>query len=435
MLGSREDAEDVVQETFAAAYGAMVADERPINVKPWLYRIARNRALNHMRRQTAIGVDDFEHHVADNGPTTADTVHKREEFRQLIGDVRELPETQRTALLLREIDALSYDQIAEAMETTVPSVKSLLVRARVSLAEASEARKLTCERGPRGARRGRRGPGPPLAAGPPPPARLRALRRLPQVAARRPTSALALMLPSARCWCSRSCMLAQLGTTASAGSGAAAGAAPAGRRRRRRRRDLGRHDRGRLEGGRHGRRRGDRHRGRGRGRPRAPRQPAARAGDVRRRGACEDRTARPASPEPGTRAPAPHTPKATGGIAAPEHKPAVPADAAPQPAPGRDRRARRRRDAGTAGARDGAAAGTRAARADRTRGAGRRGHASARADNDAGADAARHRRAHAPRAAAGRDDRAVRRLPAVPPSGTTGPTGPPDLPVMPAATP
>src|SRR4051812_13472367 len=62
-----------------------------------------------------------------------------------MGKGRELPETQRTALLLREIDALSYDQIAEAMDTTVPSVKSLLVRARVSLAEASEARLLTCD--------------------------------------------------------------------------------------------------------------------------------------------------------------------------------------------------------------------------------------------------------------------------------------------------
>jgi hypothetical protein len=81
----------------------------------------------------------------DGGTTTADTVHRREEFRQIVADVQELPETQRTALLLREIDALSYDQIAEAMETTVPSVKSLLVRARVSLAEAAEARLLTCE--------------------------------------------------------------------------------------------------------------------------------------------------------------------------------------------------------------------------------------------------------------------------------------------------
>ena len=80
----------------------------------------------------------------DGGATTADTVHKREEFRQIVADVHELPETQRTALLLREIDALSYDQIAEAMDTTIPSVKSLLVRARVSLAEAAESRLLTC---------------------------------------------------------------------------------------------------------------------------------------------------------------------------------------------------------------------------------------------------------------------------------------------------
>ena len=84
-------------------------------------------------------------HLSEGGLTTADKVHKREEFRALIGDVQELPETQRTALLLREIDALSYEQIAEAMETTVPSVKSLLVRARVSLAEMAEARKLTCD--------------------------------------------------------------------------------------------------------------------------------------------------------------------------------------------------------------------------------------------------------------------------------------------------
>src|SRR3954467_14697449 len=145
MLGSREDAEDVLQEVFAASFNAMVADDRPINVRPWLYRIARNRSLNHLRKHTAIGVDSMDVHLAENGVTTADKVHKREEFRQLMGDVQELAETQRTALLLREIDALSYDQIAEAMETTVPSVKSLLVRARVSLAEASEARKLTCE--------------------------------------------------------------------------------------------------------------------------------------------------------------------------------------------------------------------------------------------------------------------------------------------------
>ncbi|HZH24708.1 MAG TPA: RNA polymerase sigma factor [Solirubrobacteraceae bacterium] len=145
MLSSREDAEDVLQEVFAAAFNAILADRREINVRPWLYRIARNRSLNHMRKTQAVGVDSMDVHLSEHGLTTADKVHKREEFRQLMSDVGELPETQRTALLLREIDALSYEQIAEAMETTIPSVKSLLVRARVSLAEAAEARLLSCD--------------------------------------------------------------------------------------------------------------------------------------------------------------------------------------------------------------------------------------------------------------------------------------------------
>jgi RNA polymerase sigma factor (sigma-70 family) len=145
MLSSREDAEDVLQEVFAAAYNAVLGDEREINVRPWLYRIARNRSLNHLRRVAPIGVDTMDVHYADSGLTTSDKVLRRESFRELIADVQDLPETQRTALLLREIDALSYEQIAHAMETTVPSVKSLLVRARISLAEAAEARKLSCE--------------------------------------------------------------------------------------------------------------------------------------------------------------------------------------------------------------------------------------------------------------------------------------------------
>src|SRR6202050_1110936 len=145
MLGSREDAEDVLQEVLSAAFNALLADDRPVNVRPWLFRIARNRSLNHLRKARAIGVDSMDIHLAEFGATTADKVHGREEFRLLVGDIHELPETQRTALVLREMDALSYEQIAEVMETTVPSVKSLLVRARVSLAEAAEARMLSCD--------------------------------------------------------------------------------------------------------------------------------------------------------------------------------------------------------------------------------------------------------------------------------------------------
>ncbi|MEO9118827.1 MAG: sigma-70 family RNA polymerase sigma factor, partial [Solirubrobacteraceae bacterium] len=142
---SREDAEDVLQEVMTAAFNAILADERPINVRPWLYRIARNRSLNHLRRTRAIASDAMDAHFSDHGASTADKVHDREEFRLLVGDIHDLPETQKTALVLREMDALSYEQIAEAMETTVPSVKSLLVRARVSLAEAAEARLLSCD--------------------------------------------------------------------------------------------------------------------------------------------------------------------------------------------------------------------------------------------------------------------------------------------------
>jgi RNA polymerase sigma factor (sigma-70 family) len=144
MLHSTEDAEDVLQEVFVNAYRAMLADEREINLRPWLYRIARNRCLNHLRKPTADAQESMDMVPVVEAATTAEKVSNREEFRQLLTDVSKLPETQRSALLLREMDAMSYEEIAAAMETSVPSVKSLLVRARISLAEASQARQLTC---------------------------------------------------------------------------------------------------------------------------------------------------------------------------------------------------------------------------------------------------------------------------------------------------
>ncbi len=144
MLGSTEDAEDVLQEVFVNAYRAMLADEREINLRPWLYRIARNRCLNYLRKPKADAQESMDMVPEVDAASTAERVHNREEFRQILSDVNKLPETQRSALLLREMDALSYEEIAAAMDTTVPSVKSLLVRARISLTEASQARLLTC---------------------------------------------------------------------------------------------------------------------------------------------------------------------------------------------------------------------------------------------------------------------------------------------------
>jgi len=228
MLGSREDAEDVLQEVFAAAFNAILADERPINARPWLYRIARNRSLNHLRRTQAIGVDSMDIHLSEHGTTTADKFDKREQFRELIADVQELPETQRTALLLREIDALSYEQIAEAMETTIPSVKSLLVRARVSLAEAAEARQLSCEdvRLELGevAEGLRRRTTPPVRR------HLRSCERCSvfRTELRATSKALALMLPVGPLLLAKKLLIAHLGLSSMAGAGGGASGAASG---------------------------------------------------------------------------------------------------------------------------------------------------------------------------------------------------------------
>ena len=227
MLGSREDAEDVLQEVFAAAFNALLADERAINVRPWLYRIARNRSLNHLRRTQAIGVDSMDVHLSEGGITTADKVHEREEFRLLIVDVQGLPETQRTALLLREIDALSYDQIAEAMETTIPSVKSLLVRARVSLAEAAESRQMSCEevRLELGeVAEGLKRLSPPVRR------HVKACERCAafRTQLKETNKALAAVFPIGPLLIFKKLVLAHLGTTSAAGGGAAAGGTAAG---------------------------------------------------------------------------------------------------------------------------------------------------------------------------------------------------------------
>ncbi|HLM92900.1 MAG TPA: sigma-70 family RNA polymerase sigma factor, partial [Gaiellaceae bacterium] len=79
MLGSTEDAEDVLQEVFASAFNAVRADDRPINARPWLYRIARNRALNHLRRPAAAGQDTMDVFERAAGETTAEAVHRRED--------------------------------------------------------------------------------------------------------------------------------------------------------------------------------------------------------------------------------------------------------------------------------------------------------------------------------------------------------------------
>jgi RNA polymerase sigma factor (sigma-70 family) len=143
MMRSSEDAEDVLQEVFVNAYRAMCADERPIQAKAWLYRIARNRCLNELRRNIPAPVESMDV-FETNEPTAIEAVERREHIEEIVTDVKRLPEQQRAALLLREMEGLPYQQIADVLDTTVPSVKSLLVRARVGLAESAVARIMPC---------------------------------------------------------------------------------------------------------------------------------------------------------------------------------------------------------------------------------------------------------------------------------------------------
>jgi RNA polymerase sigma factor (sigma-70 family) len=143
MLSSTQDAEDALQDVLVAAYNAIRADEREIQVRPWLYRIARNRCLDQLRCAARIAADSLDDQGAQSPGSLAETVAMRQELREVLGDVQALPARQRTALTLYELDDFSYRQIAVAMSTTVQGVKSLLIRARIHLLDAALARDRT----------------------------------------------------------------------------------------------------------------------------------------------------------------------------------------------------------------------------------------------------------------------------------------------------
>ena len=141
--GPRQDAEDVLQDVFVRAYGALRADQRDVHLRAWLYRVAHNRCIDHLRRPVPPPADVFE---VSRKPLhdPIEEAQRRADLAQLVEDVGRLPEQQRSALLMREIDGMSYADLAGALDVTVPAVKSLLVRARIGLVEAAEARDADC---------------------------------------------------------------------------------------------------------------------------------------------------------------------------------------------------------------------------------------------------------------------------------------------------
>jgi RNA polymerase sigma factor (sigma-70 family) len=127
--------EDAVQQAFINAHAALVGSDEPVQLKPWLYAITRNAALN-MHRQNGWNYEQIP--LDFDGVRRPDQVfEQRSELQQTVAAVNELPERQRDALVMREFEGRSYDEIAVALGANDGAVRQLLNRARVTLRSAA----------------------------------------------------------------------------------------------------------------------------------------------------------------------------------------------------------------------------------------------------------------------------------------------------------
>lgn len=143
MLPARQDAEDALQDVFVRAYSGLRSSDRQLALRAWLFRVAHNRCIDELRRP---GPPAPEVLALLRSPSCDPIVEVdlRESVRRLVEDIRRLPDQQRSALLMRELGGMSYADLACTLDTSVPAVKSLLVRARLALARAAEARDTAC---------------------------------------------------------------------------------------------------------------------------------------------------------------------------------------------------------------------------------------------------------------------------------------------------
>ncbi len=142
MLGQAQDGEDVVQHTFLAADTAFRQGRIPRSVRAWLYTVARNRCVSVIRaRRSDPGLPD--HGVPSTEDLAAD-VERREELRNLLADLRTLPDDQRAALLLAQLGELSHAEVAQVIGVRTNKVKALVLQARQALMATADARMIPC---------------------------------------------------------------------------------------------------------------------------------------------------------------------------------------------------------------------------------------------------------------------------------------------------
>ena len=141
MLGSNSDVEDIAQQVFIRVWKSARRYVPRAKFTTWLLKITRNLVFNEMRRtkrrphiplQPEQGAENAT--LRDETNPAPDASLLESELQQAIEDaIQQLPETQRMALVLRRYEQLSYEQIAEVLDLSVPAVKSVLFRARTEL--------------------------------------------------------------------------------------------------------------------------------------------------------------------------------------------------------------------------------------------------------------------------------------------------------------
>jgi len=137
MLGSDADAQDATQETFVRAWRGLGRFRGESAVSTWLYRIVTRRCLDLIaRRRPTENLQDVELETVVN---PADSTEQRERLRAVTRAIAALPDEQRAALVLREFEGLSYDEVAAALDTSVAAVKGRIHRARLGVLKQTTA--------------------------------------------------------------------------------------------------------------------------------------------------------------------------------------------------------------------------------------------------------------------------------------------------------
>ncbi len=137
ILRNAEDAGDALQSTMLRALNALEGDDREIALRPWLYRIAHNESITLLRRRVRTAKLRMPARSDEGAEVRADV-------RELLGDLRELPERQRGALVMRELGGLEYSEIADAFDTTPTAAKQATYDARRALHELAKGRAMAC---------------------------------------------------------------------------------------------------------------------------------------------------------------------------------------------------------------------------------------------------------------------------------------------------